>query len=103
MLKKLLKYDLKNMFKFLTIFYILSIFFSILTRIFFELNQTSIIYIIGRIPLGTVFSMLASVLINTLLRNWVRFKETIYGDESYLTNTIPVSKKTLLNSKDKEP
>ena len=37
MLKKLLKYDLKNIFKFLMIFYILALFFGILTRIFLNI------------------------------------------------------------------
>jgi hypothetical protein len=99
MLKKLLKYDLKNMFKFISIFYLLAIFFAILTRIFFSLEQTLIIKIIGQICVGAMFSMIASSIINTLMRSWIRFKETIYGDESYLIHTLPVTKKTLFESK----
>ena len=99
MLKKLLKYDLKNMFKFISIFYLLAIFFAVLTRIFFGLEQTLIIKIIGQICVGAMFSMIASSIINTLMRSWIRFKETIYGDESYLIHTLPVTKKTLFESK----
>jgi len=38
-------------------------------------------------------------LINTLMRLWVRFKQNFYGDESYLTHTLPVKKQTLYLSK----
>ena len=99
MLKKLLKYDLENMFKFISIFYLLAIFFAILTRIFFDLEQTLIIKIISQICVGAMFSMIASSIINTLMRSWIRFKETIYGDESYLIHTLPVTKETLFESK----
>ncbi len=99
MLNKLLKYDLKYMIKNMIVFYILSIFFAILTRIFFSLKQTVIITIIGQISLGCMFSMAASVLFNTVIRSWVRFKDSIYKDESYLTHTLPVTKNEIYNSK----
>ena len=99
MLSKLLKYDLKYMLKSMSIFYILSIFFAITTRILFSLEQTVVINVIGQISVGTMISMMASTLINTLMRSWIRFKESIYGDESYLTHTLPVNKNTIYQSK----
>lgn len=99
MLKKLLKYDLKNMLKSISIFYLLSIVFAITTRILEALNETIVVNIITRISMGIMFSMIASSIINTLMRNWVRFKQTIYGDESYLTHTLPVTKHQILTSK----
>lgn len=99
MLKKLLKYDLKNMLKSISIFYLLSIVFAITTRILEGLNETIVVNIITQISMGIMFSMIASSIINTLMRNWVRFKQTIYGDESYLTHTIPVTKHQILTSK----
>jgi len=99
MLNKLLKYDLKNIFKFLIIFYSLSIFFAILTRIFLDIDNSLVMTIIGKICSGTAISMMFSVLINNLMRIWVRFKTNFYGDESYLTHTLPVDKKTLYLSK----
>lgn len=95
MLRKLLKYDLRNMFKFLSFFYVLYLFFAITTRIFFNLGDTTILYIIGQISVGCFFAMLANILINTLMRNWVRFNESLFKDESYLTHTLPVSRKKL--------
>jgi len=99
MLSKLLKYDLKYMIRNMSIFYILAIFFGITTRILFSLEQTILINILGQISLGCMFSMLFSVLINTMMRSWIRFRDSIYKDEAYLTHTLPVSKKSIYNSK----
>ncbi len=99
MLIKLLKYDLKYMIKNMFVFYALSIFFAILTRVLFSLEQSIIINIISNISLGCMFSMVASVLINTMMRSWVRFRNSLYKDESYLTHTLPVTKSELYNSK----
>lgn len=99
MLRKLLKYDLKNMYKFLSVFYILSILFSITTRVLFSLKQTVIINVLGQISVGCMFAMIANIIINTIMRNWIRFNETLYKDESYLTHTLPVKKETLYTSK----
>lgn len=99
MLNKLFKYDFKYMTKNMCVFYILSIVFAILTRIFFSLKQTVVIDIISQICVGAMFSMIASILINTMMRSWVRFKESIYGDEAYLTHTLPVSKCNIFESK----
>ena len=99
MLKKLLKYDLKYMIKNMSVFYILAIFFAVVTRIIFSLKQTIMINIIGQITLGCMFSMAASVLFNTVIRSWVRFNDSIYKDEAYLTHTLPVTKNDIYNSK----
>ncbi len=99
MLKKLLKYDLKYIFKVLIIFYILSLFFGILTRIFLGIENSFIMNIIGKICSGITISMIFNVLINNLMRLWTRFKNNFYGDEAYLTHTLPVDKKTLYLSK----
>ena len=95
MLSKLLKYDLKYMIKSMSVFYILAIFFAVLTRIFFSLEKSVIITIIGQITVGCMFSMIANTLINTMMRSWVRFRDSLYKDESYLTHTLPVTKNEL--------
>lgn len=99
MLKKLLKYDLKSMFKGLFIFYSLSLFFGVLTRIFFSIEASFIMNIIAKVCSGVSISMIFNILINNLMRLWGRFKQNLYGDESYLTHTLPVDKKTLYLSK----
>lgn len=100
MLGKLLKYDLANILnKFLFIFYILTFIAAITTRILFSLEQTAVVYVLGQISVGFFFAMIANIIINNFIRIWVRFKDTLYGDESYLVHTLPVTKKELYNSK----
>lgn len=43
--------------------------------------------------------MMVGSLINCILRLWVRFVKNSYKDESYLTLTLPVEKKTIYASK----
>ena len=99
MLRKLLKYDLNYMIRNMSVFYILIIFFSILTRILFSLEQTIIIGILSQISVGFLFAFVANILINTIMRSWVRFSNSIYKDEAYLTHTLPVTKNDIYNSK----
>ena len=99
MLIKLLKYDLKYMIKNMSVFYILSIIFAITTRLLFNMEQSIIVNIIGQISVGCMFSMIASTLINTMMRSWIRFRDSFYKDEAYLTHTLPVNKNELYNSK----
>ena len=99
MLKKLIKYDLENTYKVLMIFYILSLLFAILTRIFLNIDDSFIMNIIGKICSGVTISMIFNILINNLMRLWSRFKNNFYGDESYLTHTLPITKNTLYLSK----
>jgi len=99
MLKKLLKYDLKYVYKILFVFYILSLFFAVLTKIFLSIVDSFIINVIGKICSGVSIAMIFNILINNIIRMWVRFKHNFYGDESYLTHTIPTDKKILYFSK----
>ena len=95
MLKNLIKYDLKYKYKALIVFYILSMFFGILTRIFFYIEKSLMMNIIAQICSGITISMIFNILINNIMRSWVIFKQNLYGDESYLTHTLPVDKKTI--------
>ena len=99
MLGKLLKYEIKSIAKFLAIFYALSLFFGTLTRIFLDVENSLVMNILGQIWRGAAISMMFSILINNLMRMWVRCKQNLYGDESYLTHTLPVKKSALYLAK----
>ncbi len=99
MLSKLLKYDLKNMFKFLGVFYILSFIFSVFTRLLFMIEDSFILWIVALVCNGIFIAMIANILINNIMRLLVRFRSSLYGDESYLTHTLPVKKETLYLNK----
>lgn len=99
MLNKLLKYDLKWTFKFLSIFYILGLFFAILTRLFAAVDNSLFMHIVSEVFKGATFSMIFSALANNILRLWVKFRQNIYGAESYLTHTLPVERCSIYLSK----
>ena len=99
MLKKLIKYDLKWINKYLVYYYIITLAVAIITRIQSNFIESVIGIVIYRILYSIEIGCLISCLINGLMRIWVRFKNNLYKDESYLTHTLPVSKSTLYNSK----
>ena len=99
MLKKLLKYDLIFIYKVLGILYAISIFFAICTRVFGYFDSIPFMNFMAYFSGGVVIGMVFSILINNLIRFWVRFVINFYGDESYLTHTLPVSKRSLFLSK----
>lgn len=99
MLKKLLRYDLVGIFKYLGFFYGVTLFLGVFTRIFGEFANSFIMNLIGKVASIGVILMMVSVVINNIMRLWIRFKQNLYGDESYLTHTLPVERKTLYLSK----
>ena len=99
MLAKLLKYDLKWVYKLIVIFYGLAFIFSVIGRAFSTIENSLIFEVVSQIAFGTAISMMVSALINTLMRSWVRFVRNIYKDESYLTHTLPVEKQQIFASK----
>ena len=99
MLTKLLKYDLKYMIKNMSVFYLLSLFFAFTTRVLHSLDQSVMMGIIYQISVGCLFAMIANTLINTMMRSWIRFRDSLYKDEAYLTHTLPVTKNEIYLSK----
>lgn len=99
MLNKLLKYDLKYVYKVLVVFYILSLIFSIFTRVLFLFDDSIIFNVLAHICSGVTISFIFNILINNIMRLWSRFIKNIYSDESYLTHTLPVKKNLIYISK----
>ena len=99
MLAKLMKYDLKWTYKLLVIFYSLALAFSLLTRLFLSIGDSTLCAVVVGIMRGCAISMMVSSIINALMRSWVRFIRGVYGDESYLTHTLPVPRSTVYLSK----
>jgi len=99
MLGKLLKYDLKWIYKVVGVFYVLSFIFSIISRCLNTIENSVFFSIITKISYGIAISMMINSLINCLMRLWSRFIKNLYKDESYLTHTLPVEKKTIYLSK----
>lgn len=99
MLKNLIKYDLKFIYKQLIIFYLIVLFLAIIARLT-DISDTSfIIRFIHRFTEGAVFGFSVGMFINASLRLWAKYKLSMYGDESYLTHTLPITKRTLWTAK----
>ncbi len=99
MLKKLIKHELLKDVKLLSIYYIITIAVAIISRALSFFEGSFVLEIIGKIFNGATISMIFTVIINNVLRLWVHFKANFYGDESYLTHTLPVKRSTLYFSK----
>lgn len=99
MLGKLFKYDFKWINKIMLVYYIIAIVLAILTRFVESIEQNLLIVIIDKILVATLISCFASIAVTSIMRIWVRFKNNIYKDESYLTHTLPVTKCEIFNAK----
>lgn len=99
MLGKLLKYDLKWIYKVVGIFYILAIIFSAIGRALSTIENSVVFEVVSQFTLGIAVAMMLNSLINCMMRLWARFIRNLYKDESYLTHTLPVEKKTIYASK----
>ena len=100
MIKKLLKYDLKNIYKVLLLLYSLTIICAIGSKISSSNNESFIILNILNISFNILtFSSMAIILVYNMIKLWSRFKNSVYGGESYLTHTLPITKNDIYISK----
>lgn len=100
MLKKLLKYDLFDLYRRIAVHYALLVGIAVATRIVSAIGSTSVIMtVIEKILQGTTVALTCNAVINALIIPWTNFKHKLYGDQSYLTHTLPVSKAQLIISK----
>ncbi len=99
MLGKLIKYDLKYIYKQLFIFYLIVLFTAVLARVTdFETNSFVVIFI-HEFAQGCAYGFSFGMFINASMRTWARFHQNFYKDESYLTHTLPISRFTLWSAK----
>jgi len=100
MLNKLLKYDLKYIFKTQIYIFITTIICLIIAKIFqSNVYDFFIYYSIHLSFLMFTYALISVLIINNFIRLWNRFKNTIYGDESYLIHTLPITKNQIFLSK----
>ncbi len=100
MLSKLLKNDLKKNMRWMWILFVTTIMVACVTRGCKELGENMVFFKILGIFFDSVFYALAvNVILHPFLRNFLNFSKSMYGDESYLTHTLPVTKSQLVNSK----
>ena len=99
MLGKLLKYDLKWVYKLIVVYYGLALFFALVGRGFGLIDNSFVFDFISKFSCGVSVAMMFNILINNIVRIWVRYIQNVYKDESYLTHTLPVTKRDIYMSK----
>ena len=100
MLGKLLKYDLKKLGKELLIGYIVLFIAAIVTRIFFQLINVSMIFIVPyNMMNGITIILIVGIILFTMFAAIKNHYKSFYKDEAYLVNTLPVRKSNILLSK----
>lgn len=99
MLGKLIKYDLKYVYKQLLIFYAIIFACAIVARLTDANSHVFIIKFIHEFAQGCVFGFGFGSIINASMRIWARLRLNFYGAEAYLTHTLPVSRHLLWASK----
>lgn len=95
----LIKYDLKFIYKQLIVFYIIVLVLAVVARCTDFETPVFLVRFIHEFAQGATFGFSLGMIINASLRTWARFRQTLYGDESYLTHTLPINRTTLITAK----
>lgn len=109
MILKLLKYDIRGIGKKLVPLYVLALVFALLTRLTFTQYIMTDSYTSSSIPIwaemimgllmGLSWIMVGAVFVMTFFMLVGRYYQSIYGDEGYLTNTLPITKNQIIITK----
>lgn len=99
MLGKLFKYDFQWINKASCVYFVLLVLVSFATRIVESIDQTLFLVIVDKILSSMFIGCAVSTLITCIMRVWIRFINSVYKDESYLTHTLPVTKNQIFSSK----
>ena len=100
MLGKLLKYDLKSLFKAIIPLYLFVVLSAVFTIIAYKLGWNFTIFQILKFTFSTLFVIsILVVLIFSFFIGVRRFYQNMLKDEGYLTNTLPIKKSSLIFSK----
>lgn len=93
MLKSLVKYNLRFVFRQgLGILALAEIIAAVVAAIFRNSTEVPIIEFIYQFAKNSTFGIAVGMVINVLMRIWFCLRVKTYGDESYLTHTLPVKK-----------
>ena len=103
MLKKLLKYDLRSVFRFWWIVALISVGMAVLggfaQSILYDNDIPRVINVIASIVVFFSYFCMMGLAVLTQVLLFIRFYRNFFTDEGYLTFTLPVKRETLLNSK----
>ena len=100
MFSKLLKYDLRKNMRWMWILFVVTLAVAGVTRGVGELGKNSSFFKVLNVFFDSIFyALVANSIIQPFIRGFFNFTKSMYGDESYLTHTLPVSKNQIFDSK----
>ena len=99
MLGKILKYDLKWIFKQALYLYPILLVDVLLIAILPEHSESNFIDFLRGFAEGVYAGFIAVFFVTTLKLAWTRMSRNMYGDEAYLTRTLPTSIGTIFSAK----
>lgn len=99
MLLKLMKYDLKSIFKKMVFYYIVVIGLAIFSKILLLIFENTRFAAIASLPTTLFFISLSLCNIVTMIISMIRYYKNMLSDEGYLTHTLPVKRSTILFAK----
>lgn len=99
MLLKLMKYDLKSIFKKMVFYYIVVIGLAIFSKILLLIFEDTRFAAIASLPTMLFFISLSLCNIVTMIISMIRYYKNMLLDEGYLTHTLPVKRSTILFAK----
>lgn len=100
MLHKLLKYNLRKIFRTVVIFYAITLSCALLGRLF-RLGDSAnpLIFFFREFFTGAATGLCFGAVTNNVTRIWEYTNRDFYGDQSYLTHTLPIPRHTLYLTK----
>ncbi len=100
MVRKIFKYDFQKIIKSVIGFFIASLFCAGVSRICNELGKlVNLFDILGILFTGVSYALFANVIIQPIVYSLKAFGKSMYGDESYLTHTLPATKSQIVIAK----
>ena len=99
MLGKLIQYDICR-YKYYLYIYIAVPILALVTRFTNSIPDKSVaVVIIDKVLSGFTIGMIAGLFVNIIMRIFVRYDLSIFGDEGYLTHTLPVKRGDIYTAK----
>ena len=102
MLRKLLRYDLKSLFKSVFPLYTYGLIIAIICGVINRINEASAAWIwsfLGSIVVLAEYAIYIFLIVYPIIVIIKRYVDNMYGDEGYLTHTLPIKKEKILLSK----
>lgn len=99
MLKQVLKYDLRHLYKFLLPLYLIVLLVAITARACGLFENSFLDIVLGSVLGGIGLGCAIAALTNNIVRCWTYFRSNLYGDQGYLTNTLPLTKGVIYAAK----